>query len=204
MLATSREALGVQGEHIFPLPSFSLPPAPDADAVLGSEAGALFTSRAREAGGDLTLDDRNATAIHSLCSRLDGIPLAIELAAAQTALMTPAEIERRVDRQFTTVTGGRRGAFERHQTLRAAIDWSYDLLTPSAQALLQRLSVCVGGFDLDAAVAMVEGIDDDGFDLLRELVAKSLVERYEVNANTRYRLLEMIRQHAAERLDDVG
>jgi hypothetical protein len=102
------------------------------------------------------------------------------------------------------VTGGRRGALERHQTLRAAIDWSYDLLTPNAQALLQRLSVCVGGFDLDAALALGEGVDADGFELLRELVAKSLVERYEVNANTRYRLLEMIRQHAAERLDRAG
>ncbi len=204
VLATSREALGVQGEHIFPLPSLSLPPAPDADAVLGSEAGALFMSRAREAGGELTIDDRNATAIHALCSRLDGIPLAIELAAAQTALMTPVEIEKRLDRQFKAVSGGRRGALERHQTLRAAIDWSYELLTPGAQALLRRLSVCVGGFDLEAADAMVSGIDDDAFDLLRELVAKSLVERYEANANTRYRLLEMIRQYAVERLDHSG
>ena len=79
--------------------------------------------------------------------------------------MTPAEVERRIDRQFTSVTGGRRGTLERHQTLRAAIDWSYDLLTASAQTLLQRLSVCVGGFDLDAALAAAEGIDDDGFDV---------------------------------------
>ncbi len=118
--------------------------------------------------------------------------------------MNPVEIERRIDKQFTTVTGGRRGALERHQTLRAAIDWSYDLLTPEAQTVLRRLSVCVGGFDLDAALALAEGIEADGFDLVRELVAKSLVERYEANANTRYRLLEMIRQHAAERLDRGG
>jgi predicted ATPase/class 3 adenylate cyclase len=204
VLATSREALGVRGEHIYPLTSLTVPAAPDVDSVLTSEAGALFASRAREAGGELTLDERNTSAIHSLCRRLDGIPLAIELAAAQTALMNPVEIERRIDKQFTAVTGGRRGALERHQTLRAAIDWSYDLLTPSAQTLLQRLSVCVGGFDLDAAFALAEGIDSDGFDLLRELVAKSLVERYEANANTRYRLLEMIRQHAAEHLDRTG
>jgi predicted ATPase/class 3 adenylate cyclase len=204
VLATSREALGVRGEHIYPLTSLSVPSTPDADAVLMSEAGALFTSRAREAGGNVNLDERNSSAIHSLCRRLDGIPLALELAAAQTALMTPAEIERRIDKQFATVTGGRRGALERHQTLRAAIDWSYDLLTPAAQSLLQRLSVCVGGFDLDAALALAEGIEADGFDLLRELVAKSLVERYEANANTRYRLLEMIRQHAAEHLARAG
>jgi predicted ATPase/class 3 adenylate cyclase len=201
-LATSREALGVRGELTYPLMSLGLPSTPD--EVLDSEAGSLFVSRAREARGELTLDDKSAAAVQSLCTRLDGIPLAIELAAAQTALMTPAEIERRVERQFTSLTGGRRGSLERHQTLRAAIDWSYDLLSPNAQTLLNRLSVCVGGFDLDAALALADGIDDDGFGLLRELVSKSLVERYEVNANTRYRLLEMIRQHAAERLERGG
>ncbi len=121
--------------------------------------------------------------------------------------MTPVEIERRLDRQFKAATGGRRGAMERHQTLRAAIDWSYELLTPGARALLARLSVCVGGFDLEAADALGAGIEvagADAFDLLRELVGKSLVERYEANANTRYRLLEMIRQYAAERLDQSG
>ena len=202
VLTTSREALGVRGELMYPLMSLTLPT--DTGDVLDSEAGELFVSRAREARGDLALDDRTTTAIQSLCTRLDGIPLAIELAAAQTALMTPAEIERRIDRQFTSLSGGRRGALERHQTLRAAIDWSYDLLTPSARTLLARLSVCVGGFDLDAALQLADGLEDDGFDLLRELVAKSLVERYEVNANTRYRLLEMIRQHAAERLERDG
>lgn len=204
VLATSREALGVRGEHIFPLPSLTLPPSGESDAVLASEAGALFASRAREASGELAIDERNATAIQALCTRLDGIPLAIELAAAQTTLMTPVEIEKRLDRQFKAATGGRRGAMERHQTLRAAIDWSYQLLSPGAQALLQRLSVCVGGFDLDAADAMASGIHVDAFELLRELVAKSLVERYEANANTRYRLLEMIRQYAAEQLDVSG
>ena len=136
--------------------SLSVPAA--SDEILDSEAGTLFVVARREARGDLALDDRDTNAIQSLCTRLDGIPLAIELAAAQTALMTPAEIERRIDRQFTSLTGGRRGALERHQTLRAAIDWSYDLLTASAQTLLQRLSVCVGGFDLDAAIAAAEGM----------------------------------------------
>jgi predicted ATPase/class 3 adenylate cyclase len=205
VLATSREALGIPGEHIFPLPSLSLPTDAEAVSVSTSEAGTLFTSRAREVRGDFALDDQSAPAIHSICTRLDGIPLAIELAAAQTSLMTPGEIDRRLDRQFTALSGGRRNPLERHQTLRAAIDWSYDLLTPGAQRLLDRLSVCVGGFDLDAADALAEGIDDgDGFALLSELVAKSLVERYEIDATTRYRVLEMIRQYAADRLLNGG
>ena len=153
------------------------------------------------------IDEHAAVAVHALCARLDGIPLALELAAAQTAMMTPTEIERRLDKQFRLASGGRRTALERHQTLRAAIDWSYELLSPGAQQVLPRCSVCVGGFDLEAATALASGIDaehGDGFDLLRELVAKSLVERYEVNGATRYRLLEMIRQYAAEQLLSAG
>ena len=140
-------------------------------------------------------------------ARLDGIPLAIELAAAQTKMMTPAEILTRLDQQFRLLTGGRRTSLERHQTLRAAIDWSYDLLTDDERALLDRLSVCVGGFDLDAAVAIAAGIGADEFDafeLLASLVAKSLVERNERDGVTRYRLLEMIRQYAAEQLNATG
>jgi predicted ATPase/class 3 adenylate cyclase len=207
VLATSREALGVRGEQIAPLASLSVPTDNDANAVLASEAGALFAARARESRGDLVIDERAAVAVHALCARLDGIPLALELAAAQTAMMTPTEIERRLDKQFRLASGGRHAALERHQTLRAAIDWSYDLLTPGARSLLARLSVCVGGFDLDAAMAIAAGIDTedgDGFDLLRELVAKSLVERHEVNGVTRYRLLEMIRQYAADQLLSAG
>jgi predicted ATPase/class 3 adenylate cyclase len=205
VLATSREALGVSGEHIYPLPSLTLPDAADVDAVVNSEAGALFVARAREAGGDVTLDERTTTAISALCTRLDGIPLALELAAAQAGLMHPVEIERRLDRQFRAATGGRRGALERHQTLRGTIDWSYQLLTPAGRALLGRLSVCVGGFDHDAADALGADLDGDAadaFELVRELVAKSLVERYEAAETTRYRLLEMIRQYAAEQLDE--
>ncbi len=207
VLATSREALGVRGEQIAPLASLSVPADADPGAVLASEAGALFAARARESRGDLVIDERAAIAVHALCARLDGIPLALELAAAQTAMMTPTEIERRLDQQFRLAGGGRHAALERHQTLRAAIDWSYDLLSPGARSLLDRCSVCVGGFDLDAAAAIVAGIDSelgDGFELLRELVAKSLVERHEVNGATRYRLLEMIRQYAADHLSGSG
>jgi predicted ATPase/class 3 adenylate cyclase len=204
LLVTSREALGVAGEHVAPLASLGLPAGADAVSVLASDAGALFAARAAEARGELTVDDTNAQAVHDLCTRLDGIPLAIELAAAQTKLMSPTEILARLDKQFRLLTGGRRTRLERHQTLRAAIDWSYDLLTDDERALLDRLAVCVGGFDLDAAVAIAAGIGADEFDafeLLASLVAKSLVERSERDGVTRYRLLEMIRQYATERLN---
>jgi predicted ATPase len=203
VLATSREALGVRGEHISPLASLAVPDAADVNSVLTSEAGALFVARADEARGELALDDASSRAVRDLCTRLDGIPLALELAAAQTKLMTPAEILARLDKQFRLLTGGRRTSLERHQTLRAAIDWSYELLREDERALLTRLSVCVGGFDLDAAVAIAAGIcvdEFEAFELLASLVAKSLVERSERGGTTRYRLLEMIRQYAAEKL----
>ena len=171
--------------------------------MVTSEAGALFIARANEARGELVLDDVSTRAIRDLCARLDGIPLALELAAAQTRVMAPTEILNRLDKQFRLVAGGRRAGLERHQTLRAAIDWSYDLLTEDERSLLSRLSACVGGFDLDAAVAIAAGmgVDEfDAFELLASLVAKSLVERSERDGATRYRLLEMIRQYAAERL----
>ena len=163
-------------------------------------------TRASEARGEFVVDDGNADAVRDLCTRLDGIPLALELAAAQTLVMSPAEISRRLDRQFRLLTGGQHNRLGRHQTLRAAIDWSYDLLTDDERALLDRLSVCISGFDLDAVAAMAAstGADEfDAIDLLRSLVAKSLVERTERDGATRYRMLEMIRQYAGERLDQA-
>ena len=167
----------------------------------------MFVERATEARGEFSVDATNAPSVHDLCARLDGIPLAIELAAAQTRIMTPVEILKRLDKQFRLLTGGRRTRLERHQTLRAAIDWSYDLLTGDERALLDRLAVCVGGFDLDGAVAIAGGIgadESDAVELVASLVAKSLVERNERHGATRYRLLEMIRQYAAEQLNTTG
>ena len=207
VLVTSREALGVHGEHVAPLASLPLPTAADTASVLASDAGALFVARAAEARGEFSVDATTAQSVHDLCARLDGIPLAIELAAAQTKMMTPAEILKRLDKQFRLLTGGRRTRLERHQTLRAAIDWSYDLLTDEERALLNRLAVCVGGFDLDGAIAIAAGIGTEEFDaveLLASLVAKSLVERNERHGVTRYRLLEMIRQYTAEQLNATG
>ncbi|HUP75836.1 MAG TPA: adenylate/guanylate cyclase domain-containing protein [Acidimicrobiales bacterium] len=188
VLATSREALGVRGEHIWPLASLAVPDDGDVASVVTSESGALFVARASEARGVFAVDDANAAAVRELCVRLDGIPLAIELAAAQTKVMTPGEILTRLDKQFRLLTGGRRTSLERHQTLRGAIDWSYDLLGDAERALLDRLSACVGGFDLDAAAALARGfgLDEfDAFELLASLVGKSLVERNERDGTTR-------------------
>jgi predicted ATPase/class 3 adenylate cyclase len=207
VLVTSREALAVRGERVCPLPSLGLPIGDDADAIVASDAGALFVTRARDARGDFSVSSDNATAIRELLARLDGIPLAIELAAARTAMMSPAEILDRLDQRFRLLTGGSRTALERHQTLRAAIDWSFESLDADERAMLNRLSVFVGGFDLDAASALSKGAGLDDFaavDVLGSLVAKSLVERNEASGTTRYRLLEMIRQYAAEHLDAAG
>ena len=149
----------------------------------------------------------NASAVRDVCRRLDGIPLAIELAAARATMMSPVEILGRLDQRFRLLTGGSRSAVERHQTLRAAIEWSYDLLDDSERRLFDRLSVFSGDFDLEAVVAVAVDAGHDPFDVvdhLGSLVAKCLVEHTESAGATRYRLLETIRQYAAERLDADG
>ena len=145
--------------------------------------------------------------VAQLCRRLDGIPLAIELAAARTRMMSPQEIAARLDERFRLLTGGSRTAVERHQTLRQAVDWSYDLLDARERTILDRLGVFAGGFTLDAAEAVVGGDDIDPLDVLdgiAQLVDKSLVVAEREHHDTRYRLLETIRQYALERLDDRG
>jgi predicted ATPase/class 3 adenylate cyclase len=207
VLATSREGLRVAGERVYTLGSLRLPDDDDPEAILASEAGRLFFLRAQAAGGGFTVNSENATAIRALCSRLDGIPLALELAAARTIAMSPDEIVQRLDRQFRLLAAGTRTGPERHQTLRAAIDWSYDLLTEPVRRLLQRCGVFVGGFDLAAATALGAslGLDElDVLDGLESLVQKSLVERSEQGLGTRYRLLEMIRQYVIEELEQSG
>jgi hypothetical protein len=204
VLATSREVLAVAGERIIAVPSLAAP-SPDAllDAVAASAAVRLFVDRAAAADGRFALTADNAAAVATVCRRLDGIPLAIELAAARAPTMSPAELVSRLDRRFRVLAGGRRGAVERHQTLRAAIDWSYELLTVAQQALLARLSVFAGGCTLDAAEAVCNGgpVDaDDVLDLMAGLVARSLVVADHDGAVTRYRLLETIRQYGEERL----
>jgi len=208
ILATSREGLGIEGERLIPVPSM-VTPGVDADleAIVDAEAVRLFADRAAAVKPDFRVTEENATAIAAVCRRLDGVALAIELAAARVPAMTPAELARRLDRSFAVLAGGRRGAVARHQTLRAAIDWSYQLLDEPEQALLGRLAVFAGGCALEAAEAVCggEGIDHDAvFGLLASLVARSLVVAEDHGPDSRYRLLETIRQYGEERLEQAG
>jgi predicted ATPase/class 3 adenylate cyclase len=208
VLATSREGLNVAGEHLVVVSSLEVPDAGvDLDAVGGCEAVRLFVDRAQAVKANFVLDAANADAVAQVCRRLDGIALAIELAAARVTMLTPAELAQRIDQRFRLLAGGRRTAVERHQTLRAAIDWSYELLEAREQRLLDRLGVFAGGFTLEAAekIAGGSGIEaDDVLDLLAALVSRSLVIADVEAPETRYSLLETIRQYAQDRLDDSG
>jgi predicted ATPase/class 3 adenylate cyclase len=195
VLATSREGLGVRGEQLVAVRSLT-----------EDEATRLFVDRAAEAHTGFEVTDANAAAINEVCRRLDGIPLAIELAAARVTSLSPAQLAQRLDQRFRILAGGERGAVERHATLRAAIDWSYDLLTEAEQRLLARLSVFAGGCTLEAAEAVCADTElprAEVLDHLTSLVARSLV-RFDPTdeALPWYRMLETIRQYAEERLDD--
>ena len=208
ILATSREGLGIEGERLLPVPPLGVPEA-DAGlaAITGAEAVQLFAERAAAAKPGFQVTEQNAAAVAAVVRRLDGIALAVELAAARVGAMTPAELARRLERSFAVLAAGRRGAAARHQTLRATIDWSFQLLAEPEQALLARLAVFAGGATLEAAEAVCggEGIDLDAvFELLAGLVARSLVVAEEHGPQTRYRLLETIRQYGEERLEAAG
>jgi len=208
LLATSREPLGIGGEIIYRVPSLSLPGPEDSDFAPGSsDAVALFAERARAQGVDLAAAEQAGPVVVSVCRRLDGMPLAIELAAARLRSMSLAELAGRLDQRFRLLTGGSRTALARQQTLRAAVGWSYALLTGPEQVLLARLSVFAGGFGLDAAEAVCGSGDLDVLDvadLLGSLVDKSLVVAEQGGGTLRYRLLETIRLFAAERLAEAG
>jgi predicted ATPase/class 3 adenylate cyclase len=208
VLATSREGLGLRGEQLLVVPSLGLPhDVSNFERMAGSEAVRLFVDRARTVRADFRLDESNAAAVAQICVRLDGIPLAIELVAARIPTLHPAELARRLDRRFRLLTGGDRLAVERHQTLQAAIDWSYDLCSSSEQRLLARLSVFAGGCKLDAVEAVCAGdpIDAEAVvDALANLVARSLVVANHTSRDARYALLETIRQYGDERLGEAG
>jgi predicted ATPase/class 3 adenylate cyclase/Tfp pilus assembly protein PilF len=209
LLATSREPLGIGGEVIYRVPSLSLPgPGQAGPPVPGScDAVELFSDRARANGVALSAGEQTGPVAVSICRRLDGMPLAIELAAARLRSMSLAELHDRLDQRFRLLTGGSRTALERQQTLRATVGWSYSLLTSAEQLLLARLSVFAGGFSLNAAEAVCGsgGIDVlDVADLLGSLVDKSLVVAEPAGGTLRYRLLETIRLFAAERLAEAG
>jgi predicted ATPase len=208
VLATSREGLGIDGERMLAVPSLVSPrTGASPEAVAEAAAVRLFVDRAQAVKAEFSVTSDNAAAVAQVCRRLDGVPLAIELAAARVQAMNPAELARRLEQRFEVLAGGKRGAVERHQTLRAAIDWSYDLLTEAQQRLLARLTVFAGGCTLEAAEAVCAGGAVDAgavWELVAALVARSLVVAEDQGAETRYRLLETIRQYGEERLDEHG
>lgn len=211
VMATSRESLGVEGEVSWRVPSLNLPEearSPALESLRRSEAVRLFVDRATHVRSTFNLTHENGSAVAEICHRLDGMPLAIELAAARARMMTPQEILTGLDDRFRLLTGAARTAIPRHQTLRASVDWSYALLAEEDRVVLRRLAVFAGGFTLDAAEAVCTG---DGmpreavFDIVARLVDRSLVQvEAEDAAAARYRLLETIRQYARERLVQTG
>ncbi|MCC6349397.1 MAG: protein kinase [Candidatus Eisenbacteria bacterium] len=205
ILVTSREGLGIEGEHVFALRSLGVPSAAaqtDLHAVEESDAVQLFVDRARLASSDFALTAATAPAVAEICRRLDGMPLAIELAAARIKMLTAEQIRARLDDRFKLLTGGSK-ALARHQTLRATIQWSVDQLEPPEQALFRDLAVFAGGWTLPDAVA-VAGEDADEFDVLdrlTHLADKSLVTVGREDGEARYSMLETVRQYALEMLN---
>jgi predicted ATPase/class 3 adenylate cyclase len=213
ILATSREALGVPGEQTYRVPSLSLPDPKQtytAEALSQYEAVRLFIDRAGLSHPSFAVTSQNAPAVAQICARLDGIPLAIELAAARVKSLSAEQISTRLDDRFRLLTGGSRTGLLRQQTLKAAIDWSYGLLTSREKTLLCRLSVFAGGWTLDAAEAVCADAQSDPeidpmdvLDLLAGLVDKSLaVYEEDEHGQDRYRLLETVRQYGRDRLEE--
>ncbi|MFI6643133.1 ATP-binding protein [Streptomyces sp. NPDC050504] len=196
VLAAGRRPLRLAGELVAPLP-----PMGDADAVL------LLADRAASASPDFRLDDANRAAVLELCRRLDGIPLALELAAGRLRTLSVEQVLHRIGDRFRLLTGGHRGALPRHQTLRTAIGWSHELCTRGQRLLWARLSVFAGPFDLEAAEYVCGGTGlaaDSVLDLLDELLAQSVVLREDSAAGIRYRLLDTVREYGAEWLEAAG
>lgn len=205
MLLTSRERLRVSGERVCPVPPLSVAPAGSAFEVLEvNEAVALFAARAQAASGTFELDAANAPAVAAICARLDGLPLAIELAAARTTTLSPKALLRRLDQRLPLLTGGPRDADQRQETLRNTIAWSYDLLSSGEQDLFERLSVFVDGCRVDAAEAVCDPERELGVDVfngLAGLVEKNLLrQRPDWDSEPRFWMLETIHEYALEQL----
>jgi predicted ATPase/class 3 adenylate cyclase len=208
ILATSREALDVPGERVVRVRSLPVPDPASVDlgSIEQSDAVRLFTERAAATGSSFALGASNASAVAEICRRLDGIPLAIELAAARVVSMQPAEIASRLDERFRLLTGRRRAVLERHQTLRATVDWSYSLLDERERVVFERLGVFPATFGTAAAELVVADDEIEAWDVvdaLDALVAKSMLAVDEgAEVTTRYQMLETLRQYARERLDE--
>jgi non-specific serine/threonine protein kinase len=210
MLVTSRERLGMTGELTYRVPSLTVPGTSEAltlEKVSPYEAVRLLVERAKLVRPDFALTGENTSSVASICARLDGMPLAIELAAARLRSMSVDELSQRLDQRLMLLTDGSRAALPRHRTLRSMLDWSYDLLTEREQAMLRRTAVFAGGWTLASAEQVCAG---DGIDAsvvieqLTSLVDKSLIVSDEQAGTTRYRMLETVRQYAQDRLRDSG
>jgi predicted ATPase/class 3 adenylate cyclase len=204
VIATSREPLGIAGEAVYRVPSLSLPE--ESGDPMDSESVRLFLDRARLVRPDFSPTDDELTAVRRICRRVDGMPLALELAAARLRSLSPVELAQRLDRSFHILTGGSRTALPRQRTLEATIGWSHDLLSDPERAVFRRLAAFAGGFDIAAAEAVCAGNgveDSDVLDLLDSLVLKSLVLTLH-GPSSRFRMLEPIRQYAQEALAAAG
>lgn len=209
LLATSREALGISGERTYRMPSLAVPeqrrPSPAEASTYG--AVALFVDRVRAAIASFELTEENVSAVVEICRRLDGLPLALELAAARASVLSPQEICDRLDRVFDLLTAGPEASVPRHATLRAVIDWSYELLMPQAQLLFDRLAIFAGGFTLETAAAVCDDATISRHDilgLLSALIGQSLVTVEFEHGSARYHLLNSARQYASEKLAERG
>jgi predicted ATPase/class 3 adenylate cyclase len=211
ILASSRQGLGIEGEETYRMPSLDIPSEAVADTLTAAEALkstaiVLFAERALTVNKRFTLTDKNAPFVADICRRLDGIPLAIELAAARVQILSPRQLHERLDERFRVLTGGNRDVLPRQQTLRALIDWSHDLLDERERTLFRRLAIFVNGFTLAGATAVGSGADLDEldvFDVLASLVSKSLVLAEPDRDSLRYHLLESTRVYALEKLDEA-
>ncbi len=202
VLATSREPLGIGGEHVWKIPTMTIPSQSSIDSVSASDSGALFVARAQDADASFELTSEAARTVAQICMRLDGLPLALELAAARLRSMSISDVNRLLDDRFRLLRGGDRDDVAHHQTLKDTITWSYDLLDSDEQQLLRSLSIFAGGFDREAAETIEHG-DADVFDGLDHLIAQSLLV-LDRGDTTRYRMLESIRQFSSDRLVETG
>jgi len=209
VIATSREALSISGERVYRIPPLAVPPrgVVEPEEALKYGAVALFADRVRAADSRFDVTKENVEPVVEICRRLDGLPLALELAAARASVLSPSQIAERLDRVFDLLTGGAPGRLHRHQTMRAVIDWSYALLSSQARMLFDRLAIFVGGFTLETATAVCSDEKlpaEDVLELLSLLITQSLVMVDFARGDARYHLLEATRQYALENLTEQG